>query len=91
MMIGEVVGHVVATAKHDKLTGQRMMLVRPVTPAGADAGTPVMAIDTVGALAGTRNVGADRTHAGCSIAEQSSPALPASPATSVRKLSPRVS
>ena len=54
MMIARVVGHVVATAKHETLHGQRMMLVRPVTPSGVDAGAPVMAIDTVGAGVGER-------------------------------------
>jgi ethanolamine utilization protein EutN len=54
MMIGEVVGHVVATVKHGSLTGQRMMLVRPVTPRGAAAGEPIMAVDTVGAGTGER-------------------------------------
>ena len=54
MMIADVVGHVVATAKHPTLSGRRMMLVRPVTPDGAAAGATVMAIDTVGSGAGER-------------------------------------
>jgi len=54
MMIADVVGHVVATVKHDALAGQRLMLVRPVTPAGDPAGAPVMAVDSVGAGVGER-------------------------------------
>ncbi len=54
MMIADVVGHVVATAKHGTLAGQRLMLVRPVTPRGAAPGDPMMAIDAVGAGVGER-------------------------------------
>ena len=34
MFLARVVGEVVATTKHAALVGQRLMLVRPVDPAG---------------------------------------------------------
>jgi len=54
MLIAEVVGHVVSTAKHATLTGMKMMLVAPVTPDGRPAGTSFMAVDSVGAGPGER-------------------------------------
>jgi ethanolamine utilization protein EutN len=49
MLIGRVIGPVVATAKHRKLEGAKLLLVQPLTLDGAAKGVPVLAIDSVGA------------------------------------------
>lgn len=54
MLIADVIGHVVATAKHGTFEGFKMMLVRPVTPAGRPTGSEMMAVDSVGAGVGER-------------------------------------
>ena len=54
MILAQVVGHVVATAKHDSLHGSKMMLVRPVTLDGGFVGPGIMAVDSVGAGVGER-------------------------------------
>ncbi len=54
MVLADVVGHVVATAKHGALRGSKLLLVRPVGPDGREAGPCFMAADSVGAGAGER-------------------------------------
>lgn len=54
MQIGTVVGTVVATQKHAKLTGAKLLLVQPETPDGTARGAVVLAIDSVGAGVGER-------------------------------------
>ncbi len=54
MQIGRVVGTVVATQKHAKLEGAKLLLVQPTDPDGADRGVPLLTIDSVGAGVGER-------------------------------------
>jgi ethanolamine utilization protein EutN len=54
MQIGQVVGTLVATQKHRKLEGAKLLLVQPLTLEGQAKGTPVLAIDSVGAGVGER-------------------------------------
>jgi microcompartment protein CcmK/EutM len=54
MQIAEVVGTVVATQKHSKLHGAKLMLVQPQTPDGEPRGATLLAIDSVGAGVGER-------------------------------------
>jgi ethanolamine utilization protein EutN len=54
MLIADVIGHVVATAKHESLTGLKMMLLAPMTPDGRPSGPEMMAVDSVGAGVGER-------------------------------------
>ncbi len=49
MIFARVVGNVVATRKHDAFHSLKMMLLRPVDPAGAVSGEEFMAADSVGA------------------------------------------
>ncbi len=49
MLLGRIVGTVVATRKDDRLEGCKLLLVQPVDPAGKDTGVPVVAVDTVSA------------------------------------------
>ncbi len=52
MLIGRVVGTLVATQKHRKLEGAKLLLVQPLTLEGAPRGAAVLTIDSVGAGVG---------------------------------------
>lgn len=52
MILGRVVGTVVATQKHAKYAGSTLLLVQPVNLAGDDDGDEMIAVDSVGAGAG---------------------------------------
>jgi ethanolamine utilization protein EutN len=54
VVIGRVVGNVVATQKNAKLEGAKLMLVQPLDLAGAPRGGTVLAIDSVDAGVGDR-------------------------------------
>lgn len=47
MHVGRVVGEVVATTKHRDLSGQKLLLVQPVTPEGNATGKVSIAVDSV--------------------------------------------
>ncbi|MBI5624560.1 MAG: EutN/CcmL family microcompartment protein [Elusimicrobia bacterium] len=49
MIFARVTGNVVCTAKDEKLVGAKLMLVQPVDVAGQAKGTPLVAVDSVGA------------------------------------------
>jgi ethanolamine utilization protein EutN len=52
MYLGRVVGCVWATVKHPALTGQRMLLIQPLTPEMQPTGKRVVCLDCTGAGAG---------------------------------------
>ncbi len=54
MILGKVVGTVVATRKDERLAGSKLLLVQPVQPDGSPRGAPLVAVDTVDAGAGER-------------------------------------
>ena len=49
MIIGRVIGTVVATRKDERLRGSKLLLVRAITLKGEDESNYVVAVDTVGA------------------------------------------
>jgi ethanolamine utilization protein EutN len=49
MQIGRVIGTVVATHKHVKFEGAKLLLVQPTTLDDRPRGTPLLAVDSVGA------------------------------------------
>lgn len=49
MQIARVVGTVVATQKHRKFEGAKLMLVQPLNADDTPRGAPVLAVDGVGA------------------------------------------
>jgi len=49
MILGRVVGEVVATEKRPQFEGAKLLLVQPETPQGAAVGATLLAIDSVGA------------------------------------------
>ena len=54
MILGKVVGTVVATRKDERLAGSKLLLVQPVQPDGSSRGSPLVAVDTVDAGVGER-------------------------------------
>jgi ethanolamine utilization protein EutN len=54
MQIGKVIGTLVATKKHHKMDGAKLLLVQPLTLEGKPRGEAVLAIDSVGAGDGER-------------------------------------
>lgn len=54
MLIGRVVGNLVATQKHDRLEGAKLLLVQPLDLTGGNQGETVLAIDSVDAGVGDR-------------------------------------
>ncbi len=54
MVIGRVVGQVVATQKNAKLEGTKLLLVQPLTLSGEPRGSAVMAVDSVDAGIGDK-------------------------------------
>ena len=49
MNLGRVIGSVWATQKHEAFEGRRLLVVQPMTFAGADVGGPIVSLDTVDA------------------------------------------
>ena len=52
MLLARVVGTVVATRKDERLVSSKLLVVRPVDPAGKIEGSYLVAVDTVDAGAG---------------------------------------
>jgi ethanolamine utilization protein EutN len=52
MMLGRVIGNVVATVKNPSLVGKKFLIVQPLDRHGRNKGKPLIAIDSVGAGAG---------------------------------------
>jgi ethanolamine utilization protein EutN len=52
MVLGRVIGNVVATMKDASLVGQRFLIVQPIDRHGRDKGKSIVALDSVGAGAG---------------------------------------
>ncbi len=64
MILGDVIGVMVATIKHASLEGRRLLLVHPVTPEGERTGQAEIALDTVDAGVGDRVLVTQEGHAG---------------------------
>lgn len=54
MLIGRVIGEVVATHKHPSHEGRKVLLVQPLNLDGSDRGDAVLALDAVDAGIGDR-------------------------------------
>jgi microcompartment protein CcmK/EutM len=52
MLLGKIVGTVVATRKDPRLISNKLLIVRPMTPHGKAEGSALVAIDTVDAGVG---------------------------------------
>jgi microcompartment protein CcmK/EutM len=54
VQLGRVIGTLVATKKHEKLEGAKLLLVQPLTLDDKPRGTAVLTIDSVGAGVGEK-------------------------------------
>ena len=54
MFAAQVIGTVVATQKHEKLLGKKLLIVRRLDQDGRTTGDELIAVDTVGAGVGER-------------------------------------
>ena len=54
MLIGRVIGNIVATHKNLKLDGEKLLLIQPLELSGASKGAPIIAIDRMSAGARDR-------------------------------------
>lgn len=54
MLIGRVIGEVIATQKHESHAGSKALLVQPLQLDGSDRGDAVVALDAVDAGIGDR-------------------------------------
>ena len=54
MLIGRVIGQLVATHKHPSHEGRKVLIVQPLTLDGSDRGDAVLALDAVDAGVGDR-------------------------------------
>ncbi len=52
MNLGKVIGTIWATRKNEQLEGLKMQLIQPVSAQEKAIGTPIVAVDTVGAGVG---------------------------------------
>ena len=52
MQLARVIGNVVSTHKDQSLTGQKLLVLQPVSPLRKMIGRPVVAVDSVGAGVG---------------------------------------
>jgi ethanolamine utilization protein EutN len=52
MQLARVLGEVVATIKDSNLTGMKMLVLQPLSPAGEASGRTLVALDSVGAGVG---------------------------------------
>jgi len=52
MLLGKIIGNVVATRKDETLVGTKMLVTQPVDLEGKPNGQPFVAVDTVGAGVG---------------------------------------
>jgi ethanolamine utilization protein EutN len=54
MILGRVIGNVVATIKQGSLDGKKLLIVQPIDRQGRDKGRALVALDSVGAGVGER-------------------------------------
>ena len=52
MILARVAGNIVATRKDPRLEGQKLLIVKPVSPEGKEDSNYLIAVDAVGAGAG---------------------------------------
>ena len=52
MLLGKVIGNVVATVKNSRYEGARVMVVQPINPDGTAHGNTMLALDSVDSGAG---------------------------------------
>lgn len=52
MFIGKIIGTLWVTMKHKNLEGYKLQVIQPLNSRGKEVGSPIVAVDTVGARCG---------------------------------------
>jgi len=74
MIIAEVIGTVVATQKHEALIGSKIQVIQPLDPQSLKpAGSPVVAVDAVGAGNGEQVIVTTGSNASKALGKENSP------------------
>ena len=74
MLLGTVIGHATATIKHASLEGCKLLIVQPLDIHRRALGDPILAVDSIGAGAGTNVVlNSDGKHARQLVGNPKSP------------------
>lgn len=74
MLIAEVIGTVVATQKHEALVGAKIQVVQALDPrTQKPAGSPIIAIDAVGAGRGEKVIVTTGSNASKAVAKENCP------------------
>lgn len=74
MLIAEVIGTVVATQKHPAMIGLKIQVIQPLDPESEKpSGSPVVAVDAVGAGRGERVIVTLGSSAGKAVENQGCP------------------
>lgn len=74
MLIAEVIGTVVATQKHEAMIGLKIQVIQPLDPESTQsAGSPMVAVDAVGAGRGEKVIVTLGSSAGKAVAKENCP------------------
>ncbi|AIQ64847.1 ethanolamine utilization protein EutN [Paenibacillus stellifer] len=73
MQIGKVIGRVTATRKDERLVGTKLLIAQPIRLDGTLTGTPIIAVDTVGAGVGEQVIFVVGSMAARAIANEGAP------------------
>jgi ethanolamine utilization protein EutN len=74
MIIGQVIGTVVASRKHERLVGSKIQIVQPLAPGSGKAeGAPFVAVDAVGAGVGEQVLVVQGSAARLAVDRENSP------------------
>lgn len=74
MIIGQVIGTVVASRKHERLVGSKIQIVQPLAPGSGQAeGAPFVAVDAVGAGVGEQVLVVQGSAARLAVDNENSP------------------
>lgn len=74
MIIGQVIGTVVASRKHERLVGSKIQIVQPLAPGSGKAeGAPFVAVDAVGAGVGEQVLVVQGSAARLAVDNENSP------------------
>ena len=74
MLIGQVIGTVVASRKHERLVGSKIQIVQPLAPGSGKAdGAPFVAVDAVGAGVGEQVLVVQGSAARIAVDRENSP------------------
>lgn len=74
MQVARVIGTVVATEKDPSLAGVKLLVVQPLDTQGKNSGTPLVAVDTIGAGFGETVFFAKSKEGGMALPNPNNPA-----------------